>query len=32
MKRVLRIVGIVLGSLFGIVLLVGVILYLMGNA
>jgi hypothetical protein len=32
MKRVLRIVGIVLGSLLGILLLAGVVLYVMGNA
>lgn len=32
MKRVVRIVGIVLGSFLGIVLLAGVVLYLMGNA
>ena len=32
MKRALRIVAIVLGSLIGIVLLAGILLYLMGNA
>ena len=32
MKRVLRIVGVVFGSLVGIVLLAGIVLYLMGNA
>ena len=32
MKKVLRIVGLVLGSLLGILLVAGVILYLMGNA
>ena len=32
MKKVLRIIGLVLGSLLGILLLAGVILYLMGNA
>ena len=32
MKRVLRIVGLVFGSLIGIVFLAGIVLYLMGNA
>jgi mono/diheme cytochrome c family protein len=32
MKRVIRIIGVVLGSLLGIVLLAGVVLYLVGNA
>ena len=32
MKRVIRIIGVVLGSLLGIVLLAGVVLYLLGNA
>jgi mono/diheme cytochrome c family protein len=32
MRRVFRIIGLVLGSLFGIVLLAGIVLYLIGNA
>jgi mono/diheme cytochrome c family protein len=32
MKRVFRIIGLVLGSLLGIVLLAGVVLYMIGNA
>src|SRR5215208_1059234 len=32
MKRVIRIIGVVLGSLLGIVLLASVVLYLVGNA
>jgi mono/diheme cytochrome c family protein len=32
MKKVLRIVGLVIGSLLGILLVAGVVLYLMGNA
>jgi uncharacterized membrane protein required for colicin V production len=32
MKRVIRVIGVVLGSLLGIVLLAAVVLYLIGNA
>jgi mono/diheme cytochrome c family protein len=32
MKRVFRVIGVVLGSLLGIVLLAGIVLYLIGNA